>query len=191
MLSSGAQGPAVVALQQRLAALHYDVGAADGGFGSATYHAVVAFQKVNGLDRTGTVTAAVWARLDHPVVPALRYVRSGSGLEVDLGKQVLYRAEGGALVAVYDTSTGRPSFPTPVSGGAPFHIWKRALAGGTGYGDLEHYVQYYYPGSLLAIHGYSSVPAFPNSHGCIRLIPASAARLWAVTFVGEAVYTYR
>ena len=50
--------------QHRLAALHYfDVGAADGVFGAGTYHAVVAFQKVQGLTRDGVAGQATRARL--------------------------------------------------------------------------------------------------------------------------------
>ena len=49
-LRLGSRGSAVVALQHRLIALHYfDVSAADGVFGQNTYHAVIAFQKVQGL----------------------------------------------------------------------------------------------------------------------------------------------
>jgi N-acetylmuramoyl-L-alanine amidase len=181
----------VVTLQRRLAQLHYDVGRADGYFGTTVFHAVVAFQKVNGLGRTGVVDSRTWSRLSSGTVLAkLRYIRSGSGLEISLGKQVMLRASGGALVAIYDVSTGRPSLPTPVSGSRPFTIWRKTLWGSTGYNDREHYVQYYYRGSLLAIHGYSYVPAYPASHGCIRMPPGSAARLWANTFVGERVYTY-
>lgn len=191
ILRLGARGQSVAALQRRLATLHYDLGPVDGVFGPQTLHAVVAFQKVNGLARTGVVNATVWAKLAHPVLARLRYVRSGSGLEVDLTRQVLLRASGGALATIYDVSTGRPSLPTPVSGGRPFHIWRRALWGSTGYGDSEEYVQYYYAGSLLAIHAYAYVPPFPDSHGCIRLVPASAARLWSLTSLGEPVYTYR
>src|SRR5262249_1517561 len=58
-LRLGARGGAVVTLQQRLAALHYfDVSAADGVFGQNTYHAVIAFQKVQGLGRDGIVGSA-------------------------------------------------------------------------------------------------------------------------------------
>ena len=53
VLRLGSRGRAVVTLQQRLTTLHYfDAGPADGVFGAGTYHAVVAFQKVQGLTRT-------------------------------------------------------------------------------------------------------------------------------------------
>lgn len=186
----GAHDAAIGRLERRLAFLHYDVGNIDGVFTSDTLHALVAFQKVQGLARTGTVTRALTQRLAAPLLPRLRYIGSGSGLEVDLSKQVLYRASGGTIVAIYDTSTGRPALPTPVSGAHPFRIWRRVLWGTTGYGDVEHYVQYYRAGSLLALHAYGYVPAYPDSHGCIRLTPGSAARVWASTYLGERLYTY-
>jgi hypothetical protein len=191
-LHSGSRGACVTTLQKRLVALRYDLGAPDGTFGPQTYHAVMAFQKVNGLSRTGAVNATTWYRLFHsPVVPRLRYIRSGNGLEVNLTRQVLLRASSGVLIRIYDVSTGRPSLPTPVSGSRPFTIWRRALWGSTGYNDREHYVQYFYRGTLLAMHAYNYVPPFPTSHGCVRLYPPSAARLWSATYAGERVFTYR
>jgi peptidoglycan hydrolase-like protein with peptidoglycan-binding domain len=52
---------------------YFDVGAADGVFGSATYHSVIAFQKVQGLPRDGIVGPATWAKLARPYIPAPRY----------------------------------------------------------------------------------------------------------------------
>src|SRR5262245_22860493 len=60
-LRLGSRGASVTYLQRRLAALHYDIGTVDGVFGSNTYHAVVAFQKVNGLSRDGVVGPTTWA----------------------------------------------------------------------------------------------------------------------------------
>ena len=54
VLRLGSRGSAVTVLQQRLIALHYfDVAAADGVFEEDTYHAVIAFQKVQDLTRDG------------------------------------------------------------------------------------------------------------------------------------------
>lgn len=59
-LKLGARGAAVKELQQSLQATGLVVrGGADGVFGPATKSAVQAFQKVNGLEQTGVVTAKV------------------------------------------------------------------------------------------------------------------------------------
>src|SRR5262245_26091485 len=52
-LARGAQGPDVLRLQERLVQLHYDPGTVDGRYGAETALAVMAFQKVSGLPRTG------------------------------------------------------------------------------------------------------------------------------------------
>ena len=68
-LALGARGPSVRELERRLAELHYAV-PRDGYFGSEDLEAVYAFQKVEGLARTGVVTPALWGRLLTARTPA-------------------------------------------------------------------------------------------------------------------------
>jgi murein L,D-transpeptidase YcbB/YkuD len=63
-LSDGDSGSAVTALQKALARLGYDVGKADGNFGSATTKAVEAFQKAHGLAADGVVGSATVQKLN-------------------------------------------------------------------------------------------------------------------------------
>jgi peptidoglycan hydrolase-like protein with peptidoglycan-binding domain len=63
-LQEGSQGADVITLQQRLTALGYNVGAADGAFGATTKAAVIAFQAKAGLPQTGVVDPATWTALD-------------------------------------------------------------------------------------------------------------------------------
>ena len=58
MVGMGASGPGVTDLQLRLEAQGYWTGGANGVFGPLTQQAVWAFQKVNGLPRTGVVDDA-------------------------------------------------------------------------------------------------------------------------------------
>ncbi|MCE5343508.1 MAG: D-alanyl-D-alanine carboxypeptidase family protein [Eubacteriales bacterium] len=71
LLSKGAQGGSVSALQERLKALGYYTGAVDGDYGAATQEAVRLFQSQNGLEVdgvSGSVTlAAVYASSAPPV----------------------------------------------------------------------------------------------------------------------------
>ncbi len=53
VLTVGAEGPAVRALQEALAALGYDPGTPDGVFGPATRSAVMDFQRSNRLNPDG------------------------------------------------------------------------------------------------------------------------------------------
>ena len=63
-LQEGSTGPDVTVLQQRLNALGYDVGAADGNFGGGTKTQVIAFQTAKGITPAdGVVNAATWTAL--------------------------------------------------------------------------------------------------------------------------------
>jgi hypothetical protein len=81
--------------------------------GYSTYHGVVAFQKVNGLVRHGIMGPRTWAALASPVIPRPRRWRSGSSLEVNLTRQVVYLARQGVVLRILDASTGKATTPTP------------------------------------------------------------------------------
>lgn len=185
-LRVGARGPAVTELQTRLAKLRYDVGPIDGVFGAQTKHAVVAFQKVNGLARDGVVGPRTRAALANPVRPKVRRVRSGMYLEADLTKQVLYRARDGKVVRVYDASSGTSATPTPLG---RYRV-ERTINGWrvSPLGELWR-PAYFHRG--YAVHGARSVPPYPASHGCVRLTIPSMNRLWPYIKIGMSVEVYR
>lgn len=62
-LATGAQGPAVVALQRELVEKRSAALVVDGIFGATTRSAVLAFQKQVGLAQTGAVDTATWRTL--------------------------------------------------------------------------------------------------------------------------------
>lgn len=63
-LQEGSSGADVTVLQQRLAALGYNVGAPDGSFGAGTKAAVIQFQtKKNITPADGVVNQATWSAL--------------------------------------------------------------------------------------------------------------------------------
>ena len=61
-LKKGAKGNITKLLQEKLISLRYDLGkyGSDGVFGTATYNAVVKFQKDNGLTPDGIVGNNTW-----------------------------------------------------------------------------------------------------------------------------------
>jgi predicted chitinase len=74
-ISMGAQGQQVTDLQNRLKALGFDPGAADGAFGPGTEAQVRAFQQSQGLTADGVVGPQTLGRLNEmaaPPVPALK-----------------------------------------------------------------------------------------------------------------------
>ena len=195
-LEPGATGPFVEALQERLAALRFDVGPRDGTFGDDTSHAVVAFQTVNGLPRDGTVTRATWEAMARPVIPAARNRSSGETIEVDLTRQVLYLVRDGRIVRIVDASTGGGyAFTTKgvqkvaITVTGEFRIyWKIEGWYQSSLGPMYR-SSFYYRG--FAIHGYGSVPPYPASHGCVRVTFAAVDRLWPHLFEGMPVSVYR
>ena len=70
LFKRGAKGDDVSALQQKLKALGYLTGAADGRYGAGTVKAVEAFQKDNGLEATGRVDEDTMAALNAKEIPA-------------------------------------------------------------------------------------------------------------------------
>jgi peptidoglycan hydrolase-like protein with peptidoglycan-binding domain len=186
VLRWGSTGTAVITLQQRLATLHYDVGAIDGSFGSDTYHAVVCFQKVNGLTRDGVVGSQTWAALSHPVVPVARHYTSGYGLEINLSRQVTKLIYRGTVARLFDTSTGAASTPTPIGS---FRVYNRIDGWRQSSLGLLWRPNYFLGG--YAVHGSTSVPTYPASHGCVRLTIAGMNRLWPKIAIGTPVWIYR
>jgi N-acetylmuramoyl-L-alanine amidase len=196
-LRLGARGGAVVTLQQRLATLHYfDVGAADGVFGQNTYHAVIAFQKVQGLGRDGIVGPATWAKLARPYVPAPRYRLAAASLEVNLARQVIYYVRNGAIQRIIDASTGsgkwyysQGRWAKAVTPTGRFKIYWRYNGWQSGpLGSL--YRPNYFRGGY-AVHGMTSVPAYPASHGCVRMTVPTMDRMWSSLRTGMPVAIYR
>ena len=179
-LSLGARGPSVRLLERRLAQLHYTTRGVDGFYSYDTADAVMAFQKVNGLARTGRVTPDVWRRLQSAHTPFPRY-RYGHHFEVNKSKQVLYEVNHGRVVRVVHVSTG-------ATGNTPIGLWhiysKVPGTLPTGMFDSNFFLRGF------AIHGYPSVPSYPASHGCVRVPNWVAPILFSSSYYGEAVYIY-
>ena len=179
-LSVGAEGPAVRFLERRLAQLHYLLPGVDSFYSYDTADAVLAFQKVNGLARTGRVTPTVWRRIQAGRTPLPRY-RFGHHLEVDKSRQVLFEVDRGRVVRVVHVSTGATG-NTPVG---LWHIYSRVP--GTlpdGMFDSNFFL------GGFAIHGYPFVPSYPASHGCVRTPYWAASILFASSYYGESIYIY-
>jgi N-acetylmuramoyl-L-alanine amidase len=156
-LSYGARGPAVTGLERRLASLGYSLRGIDRLYAGDTRDAVLAFQKVTGLPRTGRVDARTWRAIASARRPAPR-VR-GSHIEVYKSRQVVFEVRNGRVVGITHVSTGATG-NTPLG---TWHVYRKV----TGWDWVLWYPLYFLRG--FALHGYPSVPAYPASHGCVRM----------------------
>jgi hypothetical protein len=176
-LAAGSRGPAVRFLERRLDRLHYLLANRNASFGADTRDAVYAFQKVEGLARTGAVGTAVWNALARARTP--RPSRGGTHIEVHKGRQVLFEVRRGRVAHVVNTSTG-------LTGNTPVGKWRiyRKDAGTNSLGMLD--AMYFIGG--YAVHGYHSVPPYQASHGCARIPLWAAHGVYSRWNIGDTVY---
>jgi hypothetical protein len=179
-LAVGSRGPSVLELNRQLHRLHIAVGAVDSSFGLDTRDAVVAFQKLHALPRTGAVDARFWRYLLTANVPRARYA-FGNHIEVSKPLQVLFVVRGGTVVLVSHVSTG-------ATGNTPAGRWRvySKTPGWLASGMFDS--SFFLRG--FAIHGYPSVPFWPASHGCVRLPVWLAPRIYALAPYGSPIYIY-
>jgi peptidoglycan hydrolase-like protein with peptidoglycan-binding domain len=195
-LRPGMSGPFVLAAQQRLSRLGYWLGTPDGEYGYLTSQAVMALQKAAGIGRDGILGPQTKAALERGVQPRFR-TSSGSAIEVDKAHQLVVVVVGGALRYTLNTSTGS---------GQPYTSDGQSYLANTPEGRFSIQRQidgerisrlgalwrpkYFYGG--YALHGSPSVPAYPASHGCVRLSNPAIDLLWSsgVAPIGRTVWVY-
>ncbi|MBU1866662.1 MAG: L,D-transpeptidase family protein [Actinobacteria bacterium] len=199
-LASGDAGQAVARLQTELAARNLYSGSVDGIYGPATEYAVMAFHKALGRERTWD-----WKPGDTDLL--LEFEPTGypirwdepDRIEVDVGRQIMFLILDQEVAAILPVSTG---------GGYTYYSERahRNVSANTPRGDFE--LLRYSPGKscdplygwcifdawnftqVYAIHGYGSVPAYPASHGCVRIPLWESARLESLFFVGMPVHVW-
>jgi peptidoglycan hydrolase-like protein with peptidoglycan-binding domain len=194
-LGRGTSGPVVEDLQRRLHGLRLDPGPVDGQFGGGTLFAVQAFQKLAGIEPTGVVGPETRAALDAPpAVTPLVPAASGDRVEVDLERQLLFLWHGADLRLVTHVSTGSGerycedgrcgTAVTPP--GAYRFSWRYPGWRESRLGRLYNPV--YFTSSGIAVHGSTSVPSYPASHGCVRIPMHIAEYFPDLVERGDAVY---
>jgi N-acetylmuramoyl-L-alanine amidase len=158
-------------------------------------HALIAFQKIEGRERTGVLTRQELEALR--VAQGPQVLETGyPHIEVDLNRQVLFVVDAaGAPLRILPISSGSGEFFTEggdtrqaITPTGRFKInrkiegWRKSPLGSL------YYPNYFYYG--VAIHGNPSVPSRPASHGCIR-IPMFAAREFnEIATIGMVVIVY-
>lgn len=182
--------------KERLAALGYWIAKTEESY----RHALTAFQKVQALAPTGklSLTDLDALRDARPPVPKeVQTLEEGKiRVEVDLRRQVLFvidhqnsvtktlpissgngkefESEGFVRDAI--TPPGRFNVNNKIKG------WRKSPLG------MLYYPNYFLAG--LAIHGSTFVPAYPDSHGCIRIPMYAAEEFFQMLTMGTEILIY-
>lgn len=195
--NSSAKPPTSLLLEAEklLADLGYWIIKIDGKKDASTSHAITAFQKVEGRKRTGVLTQKVLDAMRLAVRPAAK--RTGAAhVEVDNARQVLFLVdENGNVTRILpvSTGTGKKYFDKgkQQTANTPRGDYKitRQIAGvrHAPLGDL------YYPNYFLggwAIHGSTSIPFLPASHGCVRIPNFAAEDFSRLVWIDMNVFVY-
>jgi N-acetylmuramoyl-L-alanine amidase len=180
-LSLGARSKYVYMLEKRLRSLGYHFTGINERYDARTSDAVIAFHKVQGMERSGSVSGSTWQALTNPARPRPRREYPRFHIEIDQTKQVIYTVRRGRIENILHTSTG-------AAGATRDGTWRvhRKLAGYSG-GGL--YYPSYFDG-LRAIHGWSEVPTYPASHGCARVPMWAAQWIYGLADIGTQVVIY-
>ena len=184
-------------IERRLSSLGYWITKADGRRDASTQHAIMAFQKVEGRKRTGTMSSADLAALRTAQTPTAKYPEDKTAhIEVDLTRQVLFFVnDTGTVTRILPISSGnekkfkdrgewkvahtpRGLFPV----GAKINGIRESSLG------LLYYPSYFVGG--LAIHGSNSIPPYPASHGCVRVPRFADQALFKMIKMQMKVYLY-
>lgn len=189
-------GDETARIQQRLLDLGFWHAGVDGSYGLTTEQAVLAFQKYHGLERSGRVDDATAAALTNMTERGHALADAGTLVEVDKDRQLLFIVHGGQTVWIFNTSTGsgkvydvanqndatvREQGDSQTPNG--LHAVTRQRPEGWWEGDLgKIYRPKYFVGGV-AVHGSNSVPAYPASHGCVRLTTPAMDFVWDANLI--------
>ncbi len=187
-------GDLVYQAEKLLAEMGYWITKIDRVKDSSTYHAVAAFQKVEGRKRTGKLNARELAAIRRSKRPVPVFTGEPH-IEIDLERQVLFLTDNMMVTHILPVSTG--------NGKAYYLNGKRQVAT-TPRGIFEitrqikgirraplgtlYHPSYFYGG--VAIHGSNSIPFYPASHGCVRIPRFASKKFSDLVYVGMKVAIY-
>ena len=182
-------------VEQLLADLGYWIVKVDAVSDNSTRQAIIAFQKVEGLKRTGQISPGLIASLQIASRPPARHTTEGRHIEIDISRQVLFVVDGSDVYRVLSVSTGNDR--TYVEKGkrqiahtprGTFSILRQIK--GVRHAELGtlYYPNYFIGG--VAIHGSDSVPTTAASHGCVRIPRFAEREFSSMVHIGTPVFVY-
>ena len=199
-----ADGADTAVIQLRLIQLGFWNSQPNGKYGLTTKQAVMAFQKYSGIEATGLVDAATAAAILALEVKGHGTADTGTLIEVDKVRQLLFVVVDGVTQWVLNASTGNglpfdePDKNSPgarnITGVAltPDGLWKvdRERVDGWWKGDLGDIYRPKYFHNGIAVHGANSVPNYPASHGCVRVSVPAMDFIWANNIMPRGIHVW-
>jgi hypothetical protein len=183
VIHHGSSNRHVLYLERRLHSLGYLREQPNRDFNLTTQAAVWALQGDLGLERDGAVGSKTWQGLLSAKTRARPYRPVREGVVVDLTRGNIQIVSRGRVRHTIHTASGSSATPTVQGDYRIYHRvrddWSRQ------YNSSMPYAQYFYRG--YAFHESSSVPAYPASHGCLRLRNEDAKYLWDTLDYGDRV----
>ncbi|HSG78761.1 MAG TPA: L,D-transpeptidase family protein [Acidimicrobiia bacterium] len=198
---TGDEGEHVAGLQAMLRRLKMYRGEIDGRYGLETQVAVMTFHKYFGLERAWEFDARDWWQAlemsdDHGIP---HRADEPDRVEVDIGRQLLFIVRDHEVTDI-----------AAISSGGSYTYWSERnqayVRAGTPRGDFtltwfrDGYqcdsvtgwcvYDYWAFHEFYGIHGYYSVPAWPASHGCVRLNTWEVDALQAKFELGMPVHIW-
>ena len=189
-IRTGSGLDAVKRLQYRLLELGFWNAGIDGQYGLSTKQAVMAFQKWTGLTATSVVDATTAAFLNTTQCKPVAGRTTGDFFEVDKAKQIAFVVRDGKVVYTFNVSTGNGKDydeEDQRSGGRATGVAITPVGDFRIYKERDEKVYEGTLGSLyrpkfvvggIAVHGSRSIPAYPASHGCIRVANPVMDLIW-------------
>lgn len=187
-------GSQIKEAERLLSAQGYWTGPIDGILDAGTQSAVIAFQKWNGREVTGELSANELDAIRASASPRARET-GYEHVEVDLDRQVLMLVNDDGGVRVLPTSTGNNKTFTDegqesiaYTPRGRFLVYYKETGWKSGSLGRTYYANFISGG--VAIHGSRSVPNEPASHGCIRVPMFAAREVSKLLQLGTVVLVY-
>jgi lipoprotein-anchoring transpeptidase ErfK/SrfK len=183
-LSVGSSGSYVKGMLTALRRLKFRVPNVGTRFTTQVKDSVMAFQKAYRLSRTYVFNTACWRKIDGAKIIRARHAKPATHLEVDKRRQIAMVVKGGKPYGIICVSTG-------ATGNTPegtFHIQQKHSFTTSGFGGVLVRTMGFV--GNFAMHGYTPVPPYPASHGCVREPIWASYWMYDRSWVGETLYIY-
>jgi len=175
------QGEQTLLFNRLLRENGYHMGSVTDRVDESTALGILALRKVLGMPWTDSYEPELYkALLRGGARFEPQYTEEGRHVEVDLERQVMALVEDGKATDVFHISSGAGGNPT-----GEFSFYLK----GPGYNAKGMYYSVYYDANY-ATHGYSSVPTYPASHGCIRNPIPYSIYIYNWISLGDSMYVY-